>query len=114
MNKKEINIIPIGDRVLIRPTTSLNENVNSFGFIIPAKEGETKFERGIVIATGPGRTNAEGKRIKMETKLGDIVMYKTGYDKEVISLGGEELILTFETNLLAIEVSKNKTKDEQK
>ena len=72
MNKKEINIIPIGDRVLIRPTTSLNENVNSFGFIIPAKEGETKFERGIVIATGPGRTNAEGKRIKMETKLGDI------------------------------------------
>lgn len=88
---------------MIRPLASNKEQVNQFGIIVPTKEGETKFDRGTVIAVGPGRTNAEGKRVKMEAKLGDIVMYKTGYDKEVINLNGEELILTFETSLLAIE-----------
>ena len=101
--KKETKIIPIGDRVLIRPLTTGKENTNSFGLIVPPKDGETKFDRGTIIAVGPGRTNADGKRIKMETALGDVVMYKSGYDKEVINLNGEELVLTFETSLLAIE-----------
>lgn len=102
--KTDLKIRPIGDRVLVRPIETKNEQKTASGIILPGKENELKHERGQVIATGPGRTSTDGSRVKMEVRKGDIVFYRPGFDNETITLGGEKLILTFETNLLAVEL----------
>ena len=97
------NIQPIGDRLLIKPLDKKGELKTASGIILPGKEESGKHERGTVIAAGPGRLNAEGKRVALEVKKGDVVWYKRGYDSEEVEVNGEELVLTSEGNVLAVE-----------
>ncbi len=99
----KLAISPLGDRVLIQPLDKAGESKTASGFILPGKEGNEKHERGLVIATGPGRYNAEGKRLQMEVKKGDTVWFKRGYDAEEVKVKGEDHILTSESNVLAVE-----------
>lgn len=101
--EKGISIKPIGDRVLVEPIEPINEDVLASGIIVPGKEGDPKHSRGVVVAAGPGRTSPDGQRIKMEVKVGDIVLYRDGFENEEVRLNGKKFLLTFETNLLAIE-----------
>ncbi|OGZ08252.1 MAG: hypothetical protein A3D65_02780 [Candidatus Lloydbacteria bacterium RIFCSPHIGHO2_02_FULL_50_13] len=96
-------IVPIADRVLIKPLESKGEATTASGIILPGKESNEKHERGEVVAVGPGRLSSEGKRIAMEVKKGDVVWFKRGYDAEEVKVNGEELILTSEGNILAVE-----------
>ena len=102
---KEIkkNILPLGDRLLIKPFEKKGEATTASGIIIPGKENSEKHERGTIIATGPGRLNGDGKRVAMDVKKGDVVWYKRGYDSEEVEIGGEEMVLTSEGNVLAVE-----------
>ena len=97
------NIQPLGDRLLIKPLEQKGESKTASGIILPGKEQNEKHERGTVLATGPGRLNAEGKRVALDVKKGDVVWYKRGYDSEDVELNGEELVLTSEGNVLAVE-----------
>jgi co-chaperonin GroES (HSP10) len=97
------HIAPLGDRVLIQPLDKAGESTTASGFILPGKEGSEKHERGIVVATGPGRYSAEGHRLQMEVTAGDYVWFKRGYDSEEVKVGGVDHILTSEANVLAIE-----------
>lgn len=97
------NIVPLADRVLIKPLETKGEVKTASGIILPGKEQSEKHERGTIISAGPGRLSSEGKRVAMEVKAGDIVWFKRGYDAEVVEVGGEELILTSEGNVLAVE-----------
>lgn len=97
------NIVPLADRVLIKPLETKGEAKTASGIILPGKEQNEKHERGTIISAGPGRLSSEGKRVAMEVKAGDIVWFKRGYDAEVVEVGGEELILTSEGNVLAVE-----------
>ncbi|OGZ05728.1 MAG: hypothetical protein A2845_01095 [Candidatus Lloydbacteria bacterium RIFCSPHIGHO2_01_FULL_49_22] len=99
----KLAIAPLGDRVLIQPLDKVGESKTASGFILPGKEGNEKHERGLVVATGPGRYNAEGKRLQVEVKAGDKVWFKRGYDAEEVKVGGEDHVLTSESNVLAIE-----------
>lgn len=101
--QKEKNIAPLADRVLIKPLETKGESKTASGIILPGKEQNEKHERGTIIATGPGRLSTEGKRIAMEVKAGDVVWFKRGYDAEQVEIGGDELVLTSEGNVLAIE-----------
>lgn len=98
---KENKIQPLGSRVLIRPFTKEElSKKNSFGIILPTTGSKEKSEQGIVIAVGPGDFD-DGERIPMSVKVGDIVAFsKYGY--EDIHVGGEELFLIKEENILAI------------
>ena len=78
-------------------------NKTASGFILPGKEGNEKHERGIIVATGPGRFASDGKRIAMEIKKGDTVWFKRGYDAEEVEVDGKTHILTSESNILAVE-----------
>jgi chaperonin GroES len=100
---KDIVVQPLGDRVLIQPLDRKGEQKTASGFILPGKEGNEKHERGLVVATGPGRYSSDGKRIVMEIKKGDTVWFKRGYDTEEVQVGGVDHLLTGETNILAIE-----------
>ena len=100
-SKKGIH--PLGDRVLIQPLESKKEGRTASGIIIPGKEQDEKHERGTIISTGPGRLNAEGKRVPLDVSVGDVVWWKRGYDVEEVEVDGEALILTSEGNIIAIE-----------
>ena len=97
------DIQPLGERLLIKPLDSKGESKTASGIILPGKEQNEKHERGTVLATGQGRLNADGKRVPLDVKKGDVVWYKRGYDSEEVELNGEELVLTSEGNVLAVE-----------
>jgi chaperonin GroES len=63
---------PYGDRVLIKPAD--REAVSAGGILLPDTVQE-KPQEGKVVAVGPGRTADDGKRIAMESKVGDLVVY---------------------------------------
>jgi len=95
--------MPLADRVLIKPLEAKGEATTASGIILPGKENSEKHERGEIVAAGLGRFSAEGKRVALEVKKGDIVWYKRGYDAEEVKVGGVELVLTSEGNILAVE-----------
>ena len=93
-------IQPLGSRILIRPFTKDElEKKNNFGIILPESDKE-KSEQGKVLAVGPGEIH-DGKRVPISVSVGDVVAFsKYGYDD--ITVGGEELYLIKEENILAI------------
>ena len=88
---------PLGDRVVIRPLDK--EEVTKGGLVIPdiAKE---KPQEGEVMAVGPGRVADDGKRIVVEVKVGDKVVYSK-YAGTEFKEDDEELLIVRETDILA-------------
>jgi len=90
-------IEPLGDRVVIKPTPK--EEVSKGGIVLPDTAKE-KPQEGKIIAAGPGRLTEEGKRIAMDVKKGDKVIYSK-YAGTEFKLDGEELIILREGDILA-------------
>jgi len=90
-------IEPLGDRVVIKPTPK--EEVSKGGIVLPDTAKE-KPQEGKIIAVGPGRLTEDGKRIAMEVKKGDKVIYSK-YAGTEFKLDGEELIIMREGDILA-------------
>jgi chaperonin GroES len=90
----------LGDRVVIKPTPQ--EEVSKGGIVLPDTAKE-KPQEGKIIAVGPGRLTEEGKRIAMDVKKGDKVIYSK-YAGTEFKLDGEELIIMREGDLLAKKI----------
>jgi chaperonin GroES len=90
-------IKPLGDRVVIKPTPK--EEVSKGGIVIPDTVKE-KPQEGKIIAVGPGKLSEDGKRIAMEVKVGDKVIYSK-YAGTEIKVDDEELIIVRESDILA-------------
>ncbi|MBI2171300.1 MAG: co-chaperone GroES [Chloroflexi bacterium] len=88
---------PLGDRVVIKPSTK--EERTSSGLVLPDTAKE-KPQEGEVVAAGPGRVADDGKRIAMEVKVGDLVVYSKYAGAELKEEGQEYLILR-EADILA-------------
>jgi len=88
---------PYGDRVLIKPAD--REAVSAGGILLPDTVQE-KPQEGKVVAVGPGRTADDGKRIAMESKVGDLVVYSKNAGSEVKE-EGEDYLLLRENDILA-------------
>jgi chaperonin GroES len=93
---------PLGDRVVVKPMPK--EEVTKGGIVIPDTAKE-KPQDGKVIAVGPGRMTEDGKRIAMDVKVGDIVIYAK-YGGTEIKENDEELIILRESDILAKKSSK--------
>ena len=91
------NIEPLGDRVVIKPTAK--EDVSKGGIVLPDTAKE-KPQEGKIIAVGPGRLTEDGKRIAMEVKKGDKVIYSK-YAGTEFKLDDEELVIMRESDILA-------------
>ena len=97
------NIVPLGDRVVVRPLSEEEAGTKSAaGIIIPDTVGKEKPERGVVTAVGQGKWDEDGKkRIPMEVKVGDRVMFsKYGFDE--VKIGDKEYFIVSESNILAV------------
>lgn len=88
---------PLGDRVVVQPMPK--EEVTKGGIVLPDTAKE-KPQEGKVIAVGPGRMTEDGKRIAMDLKVGDIVVYAK-YAGTEFKEGDEELIIMRESDILA-------------
>ena len=89
-------IEPLGDRVVIKPTPQ--EEVSKGGIVLPDTAKE-KPQEGKIIAVGPGRLTEDGKRIAMEVKKGDKVIYSK-YAGTEFKLEDEELVIMREGDIL--------------
>ena len=92
-----VNIEPLADRLVVKPIE--REEVTRGGIVLPDTAKE-KPQEGEVLAIGPGRLSEEGKRIAMDIKVGDTVVYSK-YGGTEIKIEGEELVILRESDILA-------------
>ena len=90
-------IEPMGDRIVIKAVEQ--DDVTKGGIYLPDTAKERPQE-GKVIAVGPGRLNDDGKRIALDLKVGDIVIYSKFAGTEITEENEDYLILT-ERDILA-------------
>lgn len=94
-------IVPLGDRILIKPFSAEESGSKSqYGIIIPETIDKEKPEQGLVLAVGEGKYE-HGKLVPMRIKAGDKVLFsKYGYDE--VKVGEEEYYILKEESVLAI------------
>jgi len=88
---------PLADRVVVKPIE--RETVSRGGIVLPDTAKE-KPQEGKVVAVGEGRLSDDGKRLPMDVKVGDIVIYAK-YGGTEIKINDEELIILRESDILA-------------
>ena len=94
---KSVKLEPLGDRVVIKP--SKREEVSKGGILLPDTAKE-KPQEGEIVAVGPGKMTDDGKRIAMDVKVGDIVVYAR-YAGTELKIDEEELVVVRESDILA-------------
>ena len=99
-----VKLQPLADRVIVRPIEK--EEVTKGGIVLPDTARE-KPQEGKVLAVGPGRLSEDGKRIAMDVKVGDVVVYAK-YGGTEIKVDGEELVILREGDILAKKPKKGK------
>jgi len=92
-----VNLQPLGDRLVVKPIEK--EEKTKGGIILPDTAKE-KPQEGEVVAVGPGKVTEDGKRLEMEVKVGDRVIYSK-YGGSEIKIDDEELIILREMDVLA-------------
>ena len=92
-----VKLQPLADRVVVKPIE--REEVTKGGIVLPDTAKE-KPQEGEVLAVGPGRLSEDGKRIPLDVKVGDIVIYAK-YGGTEIKIEDEELIILRESDILA-------------
>jgi chaperonin GroES len=92
-----IKLQPLADRVVVKPIE--REEMTRGGIVLPDTAKERPME-GEVIAAGPGKMTDDGKRIAMDVKVGDIVVYAK-YGGTEIKIDGQEYMILTESQILA-------------
>jgi chaperonin GroES len=89
---------PLGDRVLIR---RVEEEAKTKGGIIIPDNAKEKPQEGEVVAAGPGDRDDDGKRIPMDLKAGDRILFGKWSGSEV-KIDGEDLLIMKQADVLGI------------
>ena len=98
MASKKLNLKPLGDRLVVEPMEK--EERTASGIILPETAKE-KPQEGTVLAAGPGRTDDDGRRIPMDVKVGDVVLYAK-YAGTEVKIDDKKLLILKESDILAI------------
>ena len=92
-----VSFKPLSDRVVILPLEK--EEITKGGLVLPDTARE-KPQEGEVVAVGPGRMGEDGKRISMEVKVGDKVIYSK-YAGTEYKENDDEYLIVREADILA-------------
>src|SRR3970282_319750 len=95
--KSTIKIQPLADRVVVRP---LEETEQMRGGLYIPDTAKEKPQQGEVVAVGPGLID-EGKRVPMEVKVGDKILYGK-YSGTEVTINDEQVLILRETDILAV------------
>ena len=93
-----ISLKPLGNRVVVEPIEQ--EEMTAGGIYVPETAKE-KPQQGKVLSVGPGDRDENGKRIPMDVKVGDKVLFAK-YSGTEMKLDGKKLLVLRESDLLAI------------
>jgi len=93
-----MDIKSLRDGIIVR---RLDDGEQSVGGIIVPDSAKEKPQRGQVLATGIGEANAEGRRVPLDVKTGDLIVFgkHTGHE---ITLDGTEYPIMREDDVLAV------------
>ena len=89
---------PLGDRVVIQAIEK--EQTTSSGIVLPDTVQE-KPQEGMVKAVGPGKLDQNGKRVAMQVKAGDTVIYAK-YAGTEVNQDDEDYLVVGEQDILAV------------
>ena len=90
-------VSPLADRVVIK---ALEETEQMRGGLYIPDTAKEKPQQGEIVAVGPGRFD-EGKRVQMDVKVGDKVLYGK-YSGTEVTIEGEQLLILRESDVLAV------------
>jgi chaperonin GroES len=94
-----VSIKPLEDRIVVKPLDA--EQMTASGLVIPDTAKE-KPQEGEVLAVGPGRFDDDGaKRIPLDVKVGDTVLYSK-YGGTEVKYSGEEFLILSARDVLAV------------
>jgi chaperonin GroES len=96
-NASSVKVAPLADRVVIKP---MEETEQMRGGLYIPDTAKEKPQQGEIIAVGPGRFD-EGKRVPMEVKVGDKVLYGK-YSGTEVTVDGEQVLILRESDVLAV------------
>ena len=94
-----MNVRPLHDRLIVQ---RLEESAQHAGAIIIPDSAKEKPQQGKVLAAGLGKSNEDGKRVPLDVKAGDIVLFGK-YSGQEIKLDGIEYLIMKEDDVLAVE-----------
>lgn len=93
-----MKLIPLGDKVVVRPMEA--EETTAGGIVLPDAAQE-KPRQGKILSVGDGRLNQNGSRSAHEVTEGDRVLYSQ-YSGTEVAVDGESLLIMSENDILAI------------
>jgi len=107
-----MTVRPLHDRIIVQ---RIDEGEQKVGGIIIPDSAKEKPQQGTVIAVGNGKANDKGKRIPLDVKAGDRILFGK-YSGQEIKLEGQEYFIMKEDDVLAVleDKAKKKTKKTKK
>ena len=93
-----MNVRPLHDRIIVQ---RLEEGEQKIGGIIIPDTAKEKPQQGKVIAIGSGKAKDDGKRVPLDVKSGDTILFGK-YSGQVIKLDGDEYLIMCEDEVLAV------------
>ena len=105
-----MTVRPLRDRILVQRTEEGEQKVG--GIIIPDTAKE-KPQQGKVVAAGNGKSKDDGKRVPLDVKAGDLILFGK-YSGQEIKLDGEEFLIMREDEVLAVIEGSSDAKGDAK
>jgi chaperonin GroES len=99
LEAKHMTLRPLGDRVLVEPIEQ--EETIAGGMLVLPETAKEKPQQGLVIAAGEGRRDEGGKRIAMDVKKGDRVLFAK-YAGTEVKMDGKKYLIMKEADILGI------------
>jgi chaperonin GroES len=93
-----MNVRPLHDRIIVQ---RLEEGEQRIGGIIIPDSAKEKPQQGKVIAAGTGKLKDDGKKIPLDVKAGDLILFGK-YSGQEIKLDGDEFLIMREDEVLGV------------
>jgi chaperonin GroES len=95
-----MNVRPLYDRLIVQRLEQ--QSAGQIGAIIIPDSAKEKPQHGKVLAAGLGKSNKDGKRVPLDVKAGDTILFGK-YSGQEIKLDGVEYLIMKEDDVLAVE-----------
>jgi chaperonin GroES len=96
--KTDVSIRPLRDRILVKRVEA--EEKTKGGIIVPDTAKE-KPQEGKVVAVGTGRIDDNGKKIDLNVKIGDRILFGS-YAGNEVKIGGDEYLIMREDEVFVV------------
>ncbi len=97
-----MNLRPLHDRLIV---LRLDDTTDRIGAIIIPDSAKEKPQQGKVLAAGLGKANKDGKRMALDVKAGDTILFGK-YSGQEIKVEGIDYLIMKEDDVLAIQERK--------